>query len=130
MKRFAVYAAEQKYGGLHGMCSYEVIEAKDRNEAEEYACELSYEIMNSYSEIMEEIEEQARYYTSMEDIEEDSANWEDTFWSYISEIRDENTEYYVKEINEEKAKGFSTNTLNKFYSIDTFDFEEEFCLDN
>lgn len=130
MERFAVYAAEQKYGGLHGMCTYEVIEAKNKKEAEEYAYELSYDIMESYGNIMEEIEEEAKYYMSMEDSEEDSADYNDIFWSYVSEIRDENVEYVVRKIDEEIAKGYSTAMLDNLYNKSPDNFEIEFCLED
>ena len=59
MERYAIYAAEQIYGGYHGMCLHEVIEASNKFEALDYALQLSYDVMDSYSEIIENLEESA-----------------------------------------------------------------------
>jgi hypothetical protein len=67
---------------------------------------------------------------SMEDSEEDSADYNDIFWSYVSEIRDENVEYVVRKLDEEIAKGYSTAMLDNLYHKSPDNFEIEFCLED
>lgn len=56
----AIHAYDQIYQGLHGMESYEVVEVINEEEAEDYAISSSVDIMNSYGDIMEELEAEAR----------------------------------------------------------------------
>ena len=55
MKYYAVLGQEQMFYGLHGMSEMAVITANDFEEASRYAEELSYEVINSYSQITESI---------------------------------------------------------------------------
>ncbi len=59
MKLYLIYAAEGKYQGLHGMYNMDVVWCEDDNEADEYGCQMSYEVMESYSEIEDSLQEEA-----------------------------------------------------------------------
>ena len=99
MPRFAVYAADQMYGGLHGMCTHAVIDSSNREAAEDYARTESYEIMQSYSEIYESFDER------LEEIAEDNPDiTEEELETIREELYDEDTDWAVWEINEEVAK--------------------------
>ena len=56
MKYYAVLGQEQMFYGLHGMSKMKVVTANDFEEASKYAEELSYEVIDSYLQIQEEIE--------------------------------------------------------------------------
>lgn len=131
MKRYCIYAAERQYSGLHGMNHREVIEANNLKEAEDYARECSLEVMNDYSDIMETIEENAAYWAS-ENYEEGTDEWKEAYDENIEQERNDNIEYYVKEISAKKAdgKGYTTqlDILGTAYYNDPEEFEEKYCI--
>lgn len=53
-KRYFIYAYEEFYGGLHGIYSY-CFEECSLAQAEEYGREMSCEVIESYSFILDEI---------------------------------------------------------------------------
>ena len=58
---YAIHAYEGIYGGLHGIESFAVIEAETTEEAEHYGLEMSYEVIDDYSCIMEDFEQDAEF---------------------------------------------------------------------
>lgn len=88
----AIHAYEGQYGGLHGICSREVIEVDNIKDAEEYAVEMSEDVMGSYGDIMDE------FYSQAEDegLEEGSAEYDE----FISECISENVEYELWEVSD------------------------------
>ena len=131
MKRYCIYAAEQQYGGLHGMNHREVIEANSLNEAKDYARECSLNVMDDYSDITETIEENAAYWAS-QDYEEGTEEWEKAYNENLEQERNDNIDYYVKEISMEKAggKGYTLrlDILDSAYWNNPEEFEEEYCI--
>lgn len=131
MKRYTIYAAEQQYGGLHGMYYREVVEAQNQDSAEDYARERSFEVMNDYDEISGTIEENAAYWASC-DYEEGTEDWEKAYNDNLDQEYNDNADYYVKEISQEKANGegyiIDIDILNTMYDNDPEDFEEKFCI--
>lgn len=131
MKRYCIYAAEQQYSGLHGMNYREVIEALDQNEAEDYARDCSFGVMNDYSDIMETIEENAKYWASC-DYEKGTDEWEKAYNENLEQECNDNLDYYVKEISKEKAggKGYTTqlDILDTAYWNNPEEFEEKYCI--
>ena len=57
MKLYYIYGSDQLYGGLHGMETSRIVLCDDDKEAVEWAKELSYDVMESYSNIYEDLEE-------------------------------------------------------------------------
>lgn len=131
MPRYLIYSAEQIFGGLHGMCVYEVIECADEKAALDYALEGSYDVMDTYYDIIENLEEQARDSISFdEEVEEDTLEYENLFFSYLDQLRDENTEYMAWKINEEKAKDYSLKELNDIlFNEGASYFLDKFCIE-
>lgn len=131
MKRYCIYAAEQQYGGFHGMNHREVIEANSLNEAKDYARECSLDVMNDYSSIMETIEENAAYLAS-QDYEEGTDEWGKAYNENLEQERNDNIDYYVKEISINKAdgKGYTTQLkiLDAAYWNNPEEFEEKYCI--
>lgn len=123
MPRFAVYAADQMYGGFHGMCTRAVIDSSDREAAEDYARTESYEIMQSYSEIYEDFDER------LEEIAEDNPDiTEEELETIREELYNEDTDWAVWEINEEVAKDYPTHTLDTMFYENPEDFIDEYCI--
>ena len=95
MKRYFIYACEQMYGGYHGMYTSGVFEFNDSwTEDEiykEYVCQMSFEVMETYGEIIEnlidrdEYDDEEEYYEAL-----DEAMWENVD-GYALKIRDDVT---------------------------------------
>lgn len=122
MKRYAIYAGEQMYGGLHGMCEHCVVEAINFEDARDTAITKTYEVMESYSDIYESIEERVEEYTTYDMTEEDVC-------SLREELMNENMDYCIREIDESKAKDISTNSLDNMYYNDPEGFIKEYCIE-
>ncbi|MBQ2177029.1 MAG: hypothetical protein II453_18920, partial [Alphaproteobacteria bacterium] len=57
MNLYYIRANDQIYGGLYGMEETEIVLCNDDNEAIDWAEDLSYQVMESYSDIYETLEE-------------------------------------------------------------------------
>ena len=109
----------------------EVIEAKNESEAEDYARERSFEVMNDYSDIIETIEENAAYWASC-DYEYGSDEWEDAYEESRKQELNDNLDYYAREISQEKANGegymIQLDILSDMYWNNPEEFEEKYCI--
>ena len=103
--RVFVYACENTYQGLHGICDMRVVDVSSLEEANESGMEMSGAVTESYDIIDESLSEE----------EYEEAFLEARLW-------------YIYPIDEEKAKDFSTEELDKLAS-DWGDesFIEEYC---
>ena len=119
--RYAIYAAEQMYGGLHGMCSREVIDCVNEEEAINYATERSIDIIQSYSEIYETLDEEVKNCIT-DDMAEDEIEelYNDSYY--------EDTEWNIWKIDENKAKDISTRELDKMYYHEDELFIDKYCI--
>ena len=79
---FAIRAYDQIFGGLHGIEDFEVIEARDRDEAYEYGANMSRDLIESY-------------WNEFESYYEDEA--------YAQDIDEDDDEFYDEWINETTA---------------------------
>ena len=102
-----------------------------REEAEDYAREHSFEVMNDYSGIIETIEENAKYWASS-DYEEGSDEWEEAYEANREQELNDNLDYYAKEISKEKNEGkgyiIPLDILDNMYWNDPEEFEEKYCI--
>lgn len=110
--RVAIHAYDQTYGGLHGIEDYGVITVDSIEEAEEYGSEMSYDVINSYSDIYEEFEDSAE----SDGIERDSEEWND----YIDECVQEDIAYNIYLITKE------TDKSNEELALEFYNDKEEF----
>lgn len=119
MKRYFIYACERMYGGLHGMEDYGVFDFDDSwTEDEiykEYVCEMSFDVMNSYGAITEDL------------VDRDDYDNEDEYWEAYEEAMWENVDGYVVRIRDDVA--LSTGELNKIAcNLGPEMFKEEYCI--
>ena len=121
MSRYAIYAAEQLYGGEHGMCSYLVVEALNNEEAIDWAIQESRDIIDSYECIGDDLEEDVSYYYDKEENPEE-------FEQALEERIQNDLEWAVWKINEEKANKYDTQTLGEMIYNTPEDFIEEYCI--
>ena len=106
--RVFIYACENTYQGLHGIEDMRVVEVSSVEEANEYGMEMSRDVIETYDTLgdFEEFEDEEAY--------------EEAFL--------EAREWYVYLIDEEKAKGKSTEELDEIASEWGSDwFIEEYC---
>lgn len=115
-KLYAIIAYENCYQGLHGIIDYEVIEVESKKEAEDYAMEKSYEVMDSHSGILEMMYNDLDEWKEFNNIDDDE--------EYIEEWRSENVAYRVLEIT--KATNESLEALNEKFYNDPEGFIEEY----
>lgn len=121
MSRYAIYAAEQLYGGEHGMCSYLVVEALNDKEAQDWAIQESFDIIDSYECIRRDLKEDVSYYYNEDENPE-------KFEEALEERIQDDLEWAVWKINEEKAKEYDTQTLSEMIYNNPDDFIEEYCI--
>lgn len=113
----AIYACENKYQGLHGIYHKEILEVTDLQEAIEYAEEESFNVMNSYSNIMEEFYSDAKYAGCITDSE---------YNDFVEQCIEENMMYQIWEV--QNAYASIAEMLNDFdYHEDVF-FEKANCI--
>lgn len=113
MKVF-IYAYDNWYGGLHGMYDYTFYEADNEKQAEETAIDLSCDVIGSYYDITEQLEEEADFYSDDRDSDEwsrayDEAVLQDTAYEIYAlkdEVKDKNWDELEKLINNEGVRGF------------------------
>lgn len=106
--RVFIYACEDMYHGLHGIEDMRVVEVGSIEEADEYGMEMSGDVIDTYDTLgdFEEFEDEEAY--------------EEAFL--------EAREWYIYPIDEEKAKGKSTEELGKIASEWGSDwFIKEYC---
>lgn len=91
---YVINAADVRYGGLHGMETWDIYDCSSEKEAIEIAIENSIEVINSYSAIYQELESEVEEYI------EDNMSEEE-----IEEIRDEiyreDIDYAIYKIKED-----------------------------
>lgn len=125
---YAVIACEQIYDGLHGMVSYFVVEGTEED-AEEAAIEASYEIMQEYSSIMEDLENAAREEIEFENEDEEdyeeSAEWDDEYSRALEEQMQENLQYEIYPIV--KETNLSLKQLDGLFCRNPEEFIREYC---
>jgi hypothetical protein len=126
MRLWAVCGFEQMYGGLHGMIETAIIEGTE-DEAHEYAIELSESVINSYSEIADELEE-----TIKEDCEFNNINYyedEDEVWSIREQVYDDDIDYEYVELDVNKLPTLNIEKLEEMLYDDKDSFIDAYRLD-
>lgn len=114
-KLYAIHAFENIYCGLHGIENFLVVECLNDKEAEECAIEMSYEVMDSYNRVDEELLDYIGI--DYDDIDNHIEEYE--------EVRAENTAYEVWEVKDTMK---SLDELNELFYNDTEDFIEKYCI--
>lgn len=119
MKLFAIFGQDCIYQGLHGMVETEICEAESEKEALTYAKELSYNVIESYSCIQEELElewQDACDFDNIEDLDSDAAQ------ELREEIFSQDLDYGCYELDKEKLPTLDEEELEKMLYDDFEDF--------
>ena len=121
---YVIHAFEEKYGGYHGIEDW-TISAGTEEEAIEEARELSLDVMNSYSFIIDELEDDIEAFTD-EDMSEDDIE------EFRYEIYNENIAYEIWKIKPDIYDNFSKSDcciddlIDELYK-DPEGFIEKYC---
>ena len=119
MAKYLIYAYENLYGGLHGMCSYTVVEKRDDRDAFETAAQLSREVIDSYDCILQDLEEEVREYHDETD---------DEFADDLEQVIEEDIAYEVYKINVKAVDHDPTvEELEDLFWEDEDYFFEHYC---
>lgn len=117
----AINAFENTYGGLHGMNSRSVIEVDYEQEAVDYAIKESYNVMNSYGEIVEDLEESVEFFLELGDNKDIEENIRD-------DIYGENVAYEVFILDKDKLPTLNIDVLDSMYYNNPDEFIEKYSL--
>lgn len=101
MANWFVYACEQHFQGYHGIETYDVFYDIDEEDANSNGHDMSIEVMESYSAVMDDIEEDADQWTSDEGIAYetiDDNEREEWMANAIAELEEENTSWYIRQL--------------------------------
>jgi hypothetical protein len=112
MAFWAVKGYDAFFGGLHGMYSLDVIEGTEA-EASERGLELSWETIESYADIIDQLECEVEGYDFDDEDEEDSIR---------EEVYQEDVEFYYFELDETKLPTHDVRELSNMY----YNNEDEF----
>jgi len=116
MARYAIYAYDGIFEGLHGMNSKLVMTCDNLREATQIAEEESLEVIHSYPAIYESIEQ------DLEDA------YGDEFDEYYDEFMNDDIAYNIYEINEDVASEYSNEELYDMFYNDEDTFIQKYCL--
>lgn len=122
---YVIYAAENIYGGLHGMYDYSIFDCDSLDEAREIGYENSLEVINSYGCIYEALEAEVQ---ECIDLADDTFS-EEAVEELRAEIYNEDIDYNFWKIKEEILKEYSVEEMEKMLYADPESFIEEYCED-
>lgn len=126
MKLWAVWGYDDIYGGLHGMKEVEIYEGTE-NEAIEYARELADNVIGSYSDIYDALEDSVREYCEDEGIEMGVGSEEED--DIREEFYNDDMVYGCIELDITKLPTLDIEELEKMYYNDEDGFIEAYRLD-
>ena len=116
---YAIHAREGIYQGLHGMERFAVENCPNDDTAFEVATEISIDVMNDYSDVMDELRHQVDDYLEDNDYEVS----EDEAWDVIM---NENVNYIVYKIKE-CYQTEDPMALEYIFEEDFESFIEKYC---
>jgi len=116
--KYFLYAAENMYQGLHGIEDYCLIDTDDYDTAVSEAEDMSISVMESYSSIMEDLED-----TAAEVYERDSEEYDE----YLDELMRENTYYIIYVLQDEYEDMTDKEVYDKVNELGIDEFIETYC---
>jgi len=116
--KYFIYAAEGMYQGLHGMEDYRLIDTDDYDTALDAAIDMSISVMESYSSIMEDLED-----TAAEVYERDSEEYD----KYLDELMRENTYFIIYALQDGYEDMTDKEVYDKVNELGIDEFIETYC---
>ncbi len=125
MAIWAIRAYDEFYGGLHGMESYDIIEGTEE-EADECGVEMSYEVIESYRDIYDSLEDDIREYCEEEGFDYDENGEE------VENIREEvyggDTAWDIHKLDKAKLPTLDFNELENMFYNNPDEFLEKYAI--
>ncbi len=115
MAKYAIYAYDNRYGGLHGYENYAIADFRDQKEAEMTGAEMSREVINDYGLVDDDMED----YINSEDYDEEAS------YDYENELIEEDIAYNIYEVID--TKGLSDEDLESEFYNDKEEFIKNYC---
>ncbi len=124
MALYFIYAAENINQGMHGMYSYAFEEAENRDELEAEAIGMSYDVMDSYGDVSEQLRSEAE-----EEIEfngYDEEDYDSALETALNEKYEENLYYYIIKLNSQYSEKWYEELITRegVESIEQYAVEE------
>ena len=104
MANWFVYACEQHFQGYHGVETYDVFYDIDEEDANSNGHDMSIEVMESYSAVMDSIEADAEQAAMDEGIAYETVDeneYDDWMCNAITELEEENTSWYIRQLRDD-----------------------------
>ena len=128
MKFFAIHAYDELYNGLHGMGSFEIAEGESIDDVIVDAIEMAWDILSSYSQIVDELEETIKEECEFAEVPYGEGTNEEEDIRY--EIYSNDLAYDVWELDKEKLPTEDLRKLDEMFSYDPENFLELYRKDN
>ena len=126
MALYLVKGCDRIYGGLHGMQDFDIVECREDSDAIDWALELAADVVASYGEIYDSLEEDVREECEAEGIDYESND------SRVDEIREEiyseDYEFEVGLLDENELPTFDLDELSDLYWNDPDEFKKLYVL--
>jgi len=125
MAIWVIRAYDNFYGGLHGMESYEIFEGTEK-EANECGVEMSYEVIESYMDIYNSLEDDIREYCEEEGFDYDE-NGEEVE-NIREEVYREDTVWDIHKLDKAKLPTLDFNELENMFYNNPDEFLEKYAI--
>ena len=126
MALYLIKGYDSIYRGLHGMQEFDIVECREDADAIDWALELAADVVASYGEIYDSLEEDVREECEAEGIDYESND------SSVDEIREEiyreDYEMEVGLLDENELPTLDLDELNDLYWNDSNEFEKLYVL--
>lgn len=125
MAIWAIKGYDEFYGGLHGMIDYEIFEGTEQ-EAEAEGLEMSYEVINDYSSIIDALEDDVKFQCEQEDLDYDEGGEEVD--DIRAEVYGEDTAWNIYQLDESKLPTLDLNKLKNMFYRNPDEFLEKYVI--
>lgn len=126
MALYLIKGYDSIYRGLHGMQAFDIVECREDADATDWALELAADVVASYGEIYDSLEENVREECEAEGIDYESND------SRVDEIREEiyreDYEIEVGLLDENELSTLDFDELSDLYWNDPDEFEKLYVL--
>ena len=125
MAIWAIKGYDEFYGGLHGMIDYEIFEGTEQ-EAEAEGLEMSYEVINDYSFIIDALEDDVKFQCEQEDLDYDEGGEEVD--DIRAEVYGEDTAWNIYQLDESKLPTLDFDKLENMFYRNPDEFLEKYAI--
>ena len=122
MKTYLIIGYDANYGPNHGMYDWDIKECIDYDEAVGFGIELALRVIESYSSIMESIENDVWEQMREEGITSDDPDYDDIYEDRIADALNEAIEYQIYELRPDfdysELEDMDWEEIRDIYSVD------------